>query len=157
MTRLFCGAVGLHQEPNYDSLRELDIDKYNKSEFSDEDVREGKIEGLRLADEFGIYEVKDESLVPDDAAFVDTRWQITRGEAGVKCRTVGREFTWLEVVEDAFAPTSASTTSRCVDYYALKNDIVEDDPMISFEADCASAFYQTPEWELFSASHRRNG
>ena len=145
----FCGAVGLHTQPDYSTLKDLNIDMYNKSEYSNEEVREGTIIGLKLADDYGIYEVKDNADVPKDAQYVDTRWQIQRGKLGVKCRIVGREYTWLETIEDAFAPTSASTTSRCVDFYALKSDTLESDPMVSFEADCTSAFYQTPEDEDF--------
>ena len=145
----FCGAVGLHEEPSYETLEDLCIDKINRTRLSDQDVRMGKIGGLTLADEYGIYEVVDNAVVPTDAKYVDTRWQITQGKAGVKCRIAGREFTRIDTVEDAFAPTSTSTTSRCVDFYALKCDTDEDDPMVSFEADCASTFYQTPDDEDF--------
>jgi len=139
----------LHEVPDYEALWDIDWDAVNKTGFANADVCAGKIEGLKAADEFGIYSVVPTKSLSADAKKVDTKWDIKISKGRVKCRIVGREFRWLEQRDDTFAPTSGNRTSRVVDFEALKADTDENDPMVCFEADCCSAFYQTPEEEDF--------
>ena len=52
-------------------------------------------------------------------------------------------------VTTLFTAASQSITSRVVDFGALEGDYDADDPLATFLLDCASAFYQAPETELF--------
>ena len=144
------GAVeSLHDTPDYSSLEDLDWSVLNRSAFADKDVCQGKIEGLKIADEYGIYEVVQKSDTPGDARKVDTKWDIKFSKGRVKCRLVGREYKWLEQRDDTFAPTSGNKTSRAIDVFAMKTDTDPNDPMVVWIGDCISAFYQAVETEDF--------
>ena len=144
-------AAELHEKLDYSCLAGLEeLDHYNSSHFDGEDVARGKIKGLDLLDEFGVYEVH-----PSNAAFdkkkVDTKWEISMRAGELKCRLVGREFKFLEDRDDLFAPGSTAASCRVVDYLALKDDDDPSDPLVTFIGDCISAYYQTPELEEFYA------
>jgi len=133
-------AAGLHENPDYSCLTEIEeLDWYNKSFFDSKDVMEGKVVGLNLLDEFQVYDV-----APKAAAFgkkkVDTKWEISMRAGALKCRLVGREFKTLEDRDDLFAPGSTASTSRMVDYLALKDDDDIDDPIVKFIGDMISAY-----------------
>eukprot|EP00974_Lingulodinium_polyedra_P016878 1638424-Lingulodinium_polyedra.AAC.1 len=60
---------------------------------------------------------------------------------------------------------SQPSTNRIVDYYSMKMDTDENDPMVEFEVDLSGAYYQTPqdEWlvvepcEEWKAARRAHG
>ena len=118
----------------------------NKTEYTNEEVLAGKIEGLGLLDQFGVYRVEPIGN-RNPAKMVGTKWEISWRGGKLKCRLVGREFKWLSDRDDVFAPASTAQTSRIVDYLGLKDDNDPDDPIVTFLIDCTSAFYQAPETE----------
>jgi hypothetical protein len=124
------------------------MEHYNKSAFPSDVVAEAKEKGLNVLDEFGVYEIKHPSAAIGKKK-VDCRWEINLRGAEVKARIVGREYRWLEERDDVFAPASSSLTSRCIDFLGMKDDDDPDDPLVTFIADCISAYYQTPEEEKF--------
>ena len=139
----------LHEKIDYSSLESLEeIEVFNRTQYDNKEVAEGKAVGLELLDEFGVYGVEPSSAAAGKHK-VDTKWEIAMRGGVLKCRLVGREFRFLEERDDVFAPGSTSTTSRVVDYCALKDDDDPDDPLVTFVGDCISAFYQTPEEEEF--------
>ena len=141
-------SLDLCERLDYSSLIEnAEFDKFNYSGFSDEDVRVAKVAGLELLDEFSVYEV-----VPTDRTygkkFVDTKWEIAQRGGKLKARVVGREFRFLDPQRDGvFAPASLGTTSRLIDFLVLKEKGQRNNPMVTFVADCVSAFLQTDQKE----------
>ena len=106
-----------------------------------------KVAGLELLDEFSVYEV-----VPTDRTygkkFVDTKCEIAQRGGRLKARVVGREFRFLDPQRDGvFAPASLGTTSRLIDFLVLKEKGQRNNPMVTFVADCVSAFLQTDQKE----------
>jgi len=142
-------ARELNEGIDYSQLKDLDeLDYYNTSMFSNEDVIAGKVVGLQLLDEFEVYDI-----YPSEAAqgkkHVDTRWEISMRAGALKCRLVGREYRTLEDRDDLFAPGATANTGRVIDFLGMKDDLDAEDPIVTAIGDCTSAYYQTPEEEDF--------
>ncbi len=104
-------------------------------------VMDGKVVGLELLESFGVV-----AAVPRAQAeghrIVTTRWEIQPKGDVIKCRIVAREYKWLELRDDVFAPASSAITSRVIDHIGLKHPLY-----VTFIMDCVSAYYQTEETE----------
>jgi len=151
----FCGDVNMleietvDEKMDYTKLLNLpQLDLYNKSAFTDEEVMAGKGEGLDLLEEYKVFRVEPKSNSIGKKR-VDTKWEIGLRGGKLKCRIVGREFNWLEERDDVFAPGSNAMFSRVVDFLQLKDDTDPDDPLVAFIADCTCAYYQAEEDEEF--------
>eukprot|EP00969_Alexandrium_andersonii_P105309 4646537-Alexandrium_andersonii.AAC.1 len=79
------------------------------------------------------------------------KWVVSHGKDGCKARIVGREFKWSVERDDVFAVATTPLTGRLIDFLSLKDDDDPDDPLVTFVADCVSAYYRTPEDEEFYA------
>ena len=95
---------------------------------------------LEKLEEFEVYEI-----VPEEQSFgkkrVTTRWEIAHRLDGVRARFVAREFKRGEYMDDVFAPSSGHSTSRIVDYIALKKGYH------TLNGDVTNAFLHVPEDE----------
>ena len=106
----------VNQPLDYSCLMELDeLDLYNKSEYSNEEVAAGKIVGLKLLDEHTVYGIEPRENAKDKP-FVDSTWAIAPGKAGLKCRLVGSEYKWASERTDVFAAASNPTMGRIIHY-----------------------------------------
>ncbi len=84
-------------------------------------------------------------MVPEEQSHgkkrITTRWEIVHRSDGVRARYVAREFKRSEYMDDAFAPSSGRSTSRIVDYVALKKRYR------TFTGDIKNAFLHVPDDE----------
>ena len=89
---------------------------------------------LQRFKEFGVYQV-----VPAEQAYgkkrISTRWEVVKRPGMVKrARFVAREFESQEFLDDLFSPSSRHSTSRIIDYIALKRRLC------TFISDVTNAF-----------------
>eukprot|EP00971_Amphidinium_carterae_P116568 2309127-Amphidinium_carterae.1 len=136
--------LDLHELPEYSLLEGMDeIDDDNNRGFNNEEVRVGKVVGLKVLDDFSVYQV-----VPTNHSHgkkcLDVKWEIGVRGGKLKCRVVAREFRFLEERDDTFAPASLGLTGRFIDFMSMK-DSDPSDPMVVFIADAVSAFLQAPQ------------
>ena len=141
--------VGCSDEKiDYEPLKQCDDALVlNNTTFTNEEIIQGKIDGLEMLDKYHVYDVEPVQNAEGQPQ-VDTRWEIRWTGGRLKCRLVGREFKWSVMRDDVFAPASSSMTSRVIDFAAMKDDD-SDDELCCFEVDCTCVFYQAPEKEIF--------
>ena len=106
----------------------------------------GKAEELARCKEFQTFKVVPWDEVAADAIKITARWEKSwkwKPEKGWFCRAryVGREYRWMEVREDLFAPSATSDTARVIDVIALREG------WSTSTADATNAFYHAPEHE----------
>eukprot|EP00971_Amphidinium_carterae_P212164 4210464-Amphidinium_carterae.3 len=136
--------LDLHCVLDYSPLADVgDIDVWNQYSFNNEDVRAAKIKGLTLLRDFDVYDVVPESQA-EGRKHITTKWEIAAKGGEIKCRMVARKFKWLEERDDVFAPASLALTSKVIDFLSCKDDD-ENDPMVTFIANCVSAVLQAPQ------------
>ena len=128
------------EDDDIDELLQNAEDVQADENHEDELTMAAKERELEKLEEFGVFEV-----VPEEQSYgkkrVTTRWEIVHRLDGVRARFVAREFRRSEYMDDVFAPSSGHSTSRIVDFVALKKR------QHTFTGDITNAFFHVPEDE----------
>ena len=124
------------------------VDHEDAGELQDPLVDNAETEGamkvkLKVLDrlaEFGVYETVDLQVALGKKG-VTTHWHTDHSKDGIIARVVARELKGDEAMYDAFAPCSAPSTGRIIDYLSLKKSYR------TFTADVTNAYFLVDEDE----------